>query len=144
MPPPNGVREGTRMKITRTSDWREALPFETPIIAETVMPGEAARCVTCGVGSDPLPRTQLWAVKHRHPHDPAGSVRLYCADHAPKAPVAASATTAAHASAKPRAARTPRAPRAPQREEKPALVCPDCFMEVPPSGICGMCGQKVA
>lgn len=127
------------MKITRTSDWREALPFETALIADTVMPGEPARCVTCGVGSEPLPRTQLWAVKHRHPHDPAGSVRLYCADHAPKPPVAA-----APAAAQKRRSAASRTPRAPQREEKPAAVCPDCFMEVPPNGICGMCGQKVA
>ncbi|WP_417561685.1 glucose-6-phosphate dehydrogenase [Microbacterium sp.] len=138
------------MKITRTSDWREALPFETPIIADTVMPGEPARCVTCGVGSDPLPRTELWAVKHRHPHDPAGSVRLYCAAHTPRvpepAPVASPSRTkgATRPAGRARPPRpSERAPRAPQREDKPALVCPNCFMEVPSSGICGVCGEKV-
>ncbi|QAY60427.1 glucose-6-phosphate dehydrogenase [Microbacterium protaetiae] len=146
------------MKITRTSDWRDALAFETPMIADTVMPGEPARCVTCGVETEPLPRTQLWAVKHRHPHDPAGSVRLYCAAHAPKAaaPVAsaaaaASATQSAHDRGTASAPRTPRAaaPRAhraavPKPVEKPDVVCPDCYMVVAPSGICGVCGQKVA
>ncbi|UUT34820.1 glucose-6-phosphate dehydrogenase [Microbacterium elymi] len=136
------------MKITRSSDWREAIPFETPMIADSVMPGEPARCTTCGIDSEPLARTQLWAVKHRHPHDPAGTVRLYCADHTPKtaAPVAA-ASAAARA---PRERRTPAraasraAPRAAQQAEKPAVVCPTCFVEVPPTGVCGMCGERVA
>ncbi|WEG09646.1 glucose-6-phosphate dehydrogenase [Microbacterium horticulturae] len=141
------------MKITRTSDWREALPWETPIIAETVMPGEPARCVTCGVTSDAVPRTELWAVKHRHPHDPAGSVRLYCVRHTPAAPAApvVAATTSAPVRSRgkrvpgsPASPREQRTPRAPQPAERVAAVCPDCFMEVPPSGICGMCGQKVA
>ncbi|WP_308491748.1 glucose-6-phosphate dehydrogenase [Microbacterium terrisoli] len=144
------------MKITKTADWREALPFEAPIIAETVMPGEPARCVTCGIASDPLPRTALWAVKHRHPHDPAGSVRLYCADHAPRVaaptPLASpsrtvGATRPAGTARPPRAkaaARAPRTAATPKPIEKPEAVCPDCFMVVPPSGICGVCGKQVA
>ncbi len=133
------------MKITRTSDWRDALPFETPMIADAVMPGDPARCVTCGVGAEPLPRTALWAVKHRHPHDPAGSVRLYCAAHTPRVPTAAdTANTGGAARARPSRSARPAASRTPKPAEKPALVCPDCFMEVPPTGICGMCGQRVA
>ncbi|WP_029144706.1 hypothetical protein [Microbacterium luticocti] len=132
------------MRITRTSDWREAIPFETPMIADAVMPGEAARCTTCGVGSTPLPRTELWAVKHRHPHDPAGTVRLYCAVHVPKTaqkpePVASGP---ARKGARTSASRTPRTPK-PTVPERVAAVCPDCFVEVPPTGVCGMCGRRV-
>jgi len=133
------------MKITRSSDWRSAIPFETPMIAQTVMPGDPARCTTCGVGSVPLQRTELWAVKHRHPHDPAGTVRLYCAEHTPRvAPSPAGPSRAAGAARAPRP-RAERPARASARAsvERPAAICPDCFVEVPPTGVCGMCGQPV-
>ncbi|GAA3765650.1 hypothetical protein GCM10022240_17510 [Microbacterium kribbense] len=131
------------MKITRSSDWRSDLPFETPMIADTVMPGDPARCTTCGIGSELLPRTALWAVKHRHPHDPAGTVRLYCAAHTPQVPAAA-AVTAERRAAAPRTPRAPRAPRRTPQPERVAAVCPNCFVEVPPTGVCGMCGERVA
>ena len=147
MPPIGDIRKAG-MRITRSSDWRSALPFETPMVADSVMPGDPARCTTCGVGADPLPRTALWAVKHRHPHDPAGTVRLYCAEHTPRtaapAPVASPSRTAGATRApRPQAERPVRQP-ARKVVEKPALICPDCFVEVPATGICGMCGQRMA
>ncbi len=126
------------MKITRSSDWRDSLPFDVPVIAADAVPGDPTRCATCGVGSEPRDRSSLWAVKHRHPNNPAGFVRFYCSAHAPKpapAPTQASRT------------RTPerrRAPARPAREEKPAALCPNCFVEVPATGVCGMCGQPVS
>ena len=72
------------MKITRSSDWRDALPFETPVLAADAVPGEPTRCVSCPAGSEPRERTELWVVKHRHPNNHAGFVRYYCAEHAPK------------------------------------------------------------
>jgi hypothetical protein len=73
------------MKVVASSDWRDALPFETPLIVAEVAPGEPTRCATCGALSEPLPRDALWAVKHRHPNDHAGFVRFYCAEHTPEA-----------------------------------------------------------
>ncbi|MFT4230063.1 MAG: glucose-6-phosphate dehydrogenase, partial [Microbacterium sp.] len=76
------------MRVVAASDWRDDIPFETPIVLADAIPGEPARCSTCGGSSDPLPRTELWAVKHRHPKNHDGFVRFYCAEHRPavKAP----------------------------------------------------------
>ncbi|MBZ4487975.1 glucose-6-phosphate dehydrogenase [Microbacterium sp. cx-55] len=137
------------MKIVASADWRDAIPFETPLVADTVAPGEATRCATCGVLSEPLPRDELWAVKHRHPNNHAGFVRFYCAEHVPEisqpesAPVAATkraSTPRAPRSASPRAAAARRVEAAPER---PRAVCPDCFMEVSATGLCGNCGAQV-
>ena len=65
------------MKVTATSDWRDAIPFETPVVVADVVPGEPTRCSVCGGDSVLLPRTDLWAVKHRHPNHHAGFVRFY-------------------------------------------------------------------
>jgi len=139
------------MKITRTADWRTGVPFDAPVVVSDVLPGDPARCTGCGIESDPLPRTQLWALKHRHPNDPAGIVRFYCSAHLPavERPTADPGYGSSRGSARtsgraPRA--TPRAttPRTPKAPEKPDVVCPDCFVVVPASGVCGMCGQPVA
>jgi hypothetical protein len=34
--------------------------------------------------------------------------------------------------------------RGPTIPERPAVMCPDCFVQVPATGVCGMCGQQVA
>ncbi|MBN9187753.1 glucose-6-phosphate dehydrogenase [Microbacterium sp.] len=133
------------MRVTSGSDWRDSIPFETPLLLADIAPGGPARCVACGVAADPLERDRLWVVKHRHPNDHGGFVRFYCADHAP----AAAATVAGPAPDAVRAKRaaTPRAPRAPRPTpvaERPRPVCPDCFVEVPPTGRCGVCGTMVA
>lgn len=125
------------MKITRSSDWRDGLPFDTPMIAASVVPGEPTRCAACGPSSDLIDRASLWAVKHKHPNNPAGFVRFYCAVHVPK-----TQPKPASSPAKPQSRRS--APRAPQRPETPAALCPTCFVEVPASGVCGMCGESVA
>ena len=71
------------MKITSTSDWREEIPFETPMIVAGLVPGDPTRCSVCGGDSELRPRTELWAVKHRHPNQHAGFVRFYCQPHLP-------------------------------------------------------------
>lgn len=123
------------MRITRSADWRAALRYETPVIVDEVMPGEPARCTSCGLDSEPKLRSDLWAVKHSHPNDPAGIVRFYCEEHVPARPRPAPGSV------------PPPAKRAPARrqsvvEEKPPVLCPTCFMEVPPTGVCGMCGER--
>ncbi|WES63796.1 hypothetical protein P0L94_15155 [Microbacter sp. GSS18] len=134
------------MKIVSSSDWRSSLPFDTPTLLSDVMPGEDTNCFICGTGAEPRPRTELWAVKHRHPKNHDGYVRFYCLEHrpaiaAPPAPAhAASAPARARAKTERRAAAPRRAPAAP---EKPRAVCPDCFVEVAASGICGLCGNRV-
>ncbi|MBU4464424.1 MAG: glucose-6-phosphate dehydrogenase [Actinobacteria bacterium] len=133
------------MKIVATSDWRDAIEFETPMIVADLVPGEATRCFVCGHDSAPRPRTELWAVKHRHPNDHGGHVRFYCLDHRP-APVRNDPppviTPAARSAARERRAAAPRkAPAAPERQ---APVCPTCFIEIPPTGVCGMCGERIA
>jgi hypothetical protein len=131
------------MRIVQSSDWRDAIPFDTPTPAAEVAPGEDTRCFLCGAASDLLPRTELWAVKHRHPTHHGGYVRFYCAAHRPApAPVPASAAPA-------RPARRTAAPRREQPPRRPApsdvvrAMCPNCFVEVSATGECGMCGQQV-
>ena len=112
------------------------MAFDTPMIVADLVPGEATRCFSCGSDSSPRPRTELWAVKHRHPKHHDGFVRFYCAAHRPEPP-----------SHVPRPQVTVDRAPAPRRRvtvEKERAVCPDCFVEVPATGVCGMCGQKVA
>jgi hypothetical protein len=138
------------VKIRASDDWRGTLAFETPVLAADVVPGDPARCSGCPVGTAPHPRTELWAVKHRHPNNHDGDVRFYCAEHVPafEKPVVAEA---APAKAK-RTARVPGAPRStteraerrPPVVERPRPVCPTCFVEIPPTGVCGICGEPFA
>lgn len=137
------------MKIVASADWRDAIPFETPLVVATVAPGEATRCATCGALSEPLPREELWAVKHRHPNNHAGFVRFYCAAHVPEtAPAPAAPAPAAKRVSAPRTLRSASPRAAAERRvetgaEKPRAVCPDCFMEVSATGLCGNCGTQV-
>ncbi|WP_425837936.1 glucose-6-phosphate dehydrogenase [Microbacterium sp. PA5] len=131
------------MKIRNSSDWRDAIPFDTPLRASEAVPGEATRCATCGPSSEVREREELWVVKHRHPNNPAGFVRLYCLAHRPVI-----ATRPEPVAKAPRERRAPRAASstrvaAPTVPERPAVFCPDCFVEVPATGVCGMCGQRV-
>jgi len=129
------------MKITSTSDWREEIPFETPMLVASLVPGDPTRCSVCGGDSELRPRTELWAVKHRHPNQHAGYVRFYCRPHLPvvqpSVPVETRRTIA-------RAERTAATRRTPPADEKPRAMCPDCFVEVSALGVCGMCGRQVA
>ena len=129
------------MKIRNSSDWRDSLPFEIPVAAAEAVPGEPTRCVGCGPDSEPWPREALWVVKHRHPNNPAGFVRYYCADHKPAAKIAPPVSQPEQAR---RAPASPRKLAAPTIPERPAVMCPDCFVQVPATGICGMCGTQVA
>lgn len=131
------------MKIVAGADWRDTIPFESPMLVSDLAPGDDARCAGCRADTPPHPRTELWAVKHRHPQNHSGYVRFYCAEHRPAPPappverrIPSSATQAARE----------RAPRrvTPPVVETPRALCPDCFIEVPASGVCGMCGQQVA
>lgn len=137
------------MKITATSDWRDAIAFETPVLVSELVPGEETRCSTCGGESQPLPRTELWAFKHRHPHDHAGYVRFYCQAHIPVVlkgaePVEARAGKAAPRRkpvAEPRERESIR--RSPATTDTYRAMCPDCHVEVSAKGLCGMCGQSI-
>lgn len=116
------------------------------------MPGEDARCFTCGPESEGRPRTEIWAYKHQHPNHHHGFVRLYCAEHVPAQPVAPVVAAAPVRSA----ARAPRAARPAVRAERTSPVrrapdldrvramCPECFVEVNANGLCGVCGNTVA
>jgi hypothetical protein len=90
-------------------------------------------------------------VKHRHPNNHDGDVRFYCAAHVPvfekPAPVVAAPGTSTRArTAAARAARpaAERAERRPAVVERPRAVCPTCFVEIPPTGVCGICGEPFA
>lgn len=134
------------MKVTASSDWRDDIPFETPTLVADLVPGEPARCSVCGAASAPLARTELWAVKHRHPNQHAGYIRFYCLLHrpeprrAPVEPVAAPVRRAPRA----RAESTAPARRPVSLDAAPRAMCPDCFVEVSATGECGMCGRQVA
>jgi len=130
------------MKVVSSSDWRDDIPFETPMIVASVVPGEPTRCSVCGGDSDPRDRAELWAVKHRHPRHHSGYVRFYCSEHLP----AIARPEPPHETARARASRERRtpAPRKAPVVERPAVLCPDCFVEVPATGVCGMCGARVS
>ena len=133
------------MKVTSSADWRGSLPFDTPVLVADILPGDPARCSGCGFGSDPWPRTELWAVKGHHPNHHDGDVRFYCSEHVPvfeaPAPPATAPQPARRSSPRPS---VERAPRRPPAVERPRAICPNCFVEVPPTGVCGMCGQTVS
>lgn len=133
--------EGHPVQIRNSSDWRDALPFERPIPAAEAVPGDPTRCAGCGAGSEPWPREGLWVFKHKHPNNPAGYVRYYCAEHKPTPQLAPPVSAPERAR---RAAPSTRRVAAPTIPERVAALCPDCYVEVPPTGTCGMCGQQVA
>ena len=138
------------MKIVASADWRDNVPFETPMVVADVVPGDPAHCVACRTEADPIPRTELWAIKHRHPKHHGGFVRFYCAQHLPAiekpapapvaAPVRKSRSTARPAA---RPERTPAVRRSSSVDEAPRAMCPSCFVEVSATGLCGMCGTSV-
>jgi hypothetical protein len=129
------------MKVTATSDWRDAIPFESPMVVAQVVPGEPTRCSVCGGESALLPRTDLWAVKHRHPNHHAGFVRFYCAAHLPV--IAEPAAPLGRKRPPARLERQPAARRPAAADAPPRAMCPDCFVEISATGVCGMCGTQV-
>ncbi|MBN9210226.1 MAG: glucose-6-phosphate dehydrogenase [Microbacterium sp. 71-36] len=134
------------MKIVSSADWRDAIAFDVPVVVADVVPGEPTRCVGCGADGELLERTELWAVKHRHPKHHGGFVRFYCDAHKPApapAPAAPIELKKTRASA-PRAERRPSSPKATPVTDRPTrAMCPDCFVEVSAGGDCGMCGAQV-
>lgn len=129
------------MRIVASSDWRDGLAFETPVLVSDVSPGEDARCVVCGADSAPIARTELWAVKHRHPKNHSGYVRFYCLEHRPVPPRPAPVPAAATRRGQGERRAAPR--RTTPVVERPSVLCPDCFVEVPATGVCGICGNTV-
>ncbi|WP_214466417.1 glucose-6-phosphate dehydrogenase [Microbacterium flavescens] len=131
------------MKVVASSDWRDDLAFDTPTLVSDVIPGDDTRCSVCGGDSELLPRTELWAVKHRHPKQHDGYVRFYCLAHRPAVlapPIAPAAPARKTASRSQRIA----APRRPTSvEDRPRAVCPTCWVEVPSTGLCGVCGETI-
>lgn len=124
------------MKFAGTSDWRDAIAFDTPMIVADLVPGDPARCSACGELRD---RSELWALKQRHPHHHDGYVRFYCREHVPKIqrreePPAQGRRPAA------RGERAPAARRSTPVAEKQRAMCPNCFIEVSAAGVCGVCG----
>jgi hypothetical protein len=129
------------MKIVASSDWRDAIPFDTLVLVADVVPGEPTRCFSCGTDSEPRPRTELWAFKHRHPKNHDGYVRFYCAEHRPviQRPVTAS-VPAGRGSRSPARRAPERRPGKPVIPERQRAMCPNCFVESSATGECGMCG----
>ena len=127
------------MKVAKTADWRDDVPFDTPRIVAEVAPGAPTRCAVCGADSEPRNRTELWAVKLRHPHHHDGYVRFYCEQHVP----AVRAVEPARVE-RARSAPRPAARRAPAQSDRVRAMCPNCFIEVSATGVCGVCGTAVA
>ena len=133
------------MRVETSADWRGSIPFESPMIVEDLVPGDPTRCVTCGMSSEPLPRNELWAFKHRHPNHHDGFVRFYCRTHVPvverrEEPPAAKARR----KAAPKSERTVAPRRVQPTDVPPRAMCPDCFIEVSAQGVCGVCGATIA
>lgn len=133
------------MKIVSSSDWRDGIAFDTPLILADILPGDDTRCSVCGGASALRPRTELWAVKHRHPKNHDGYVRFYCVEHLPVITAPRPAAVEAPRRRAPRAAGGTSAPRRPvQSDATPRAMCPECFVEVSATGECGMCGWTAA
>ena len=128
------------MKIVASADWRDSVPFENPVLLADVVPGEPTRCFTCGPESELLPRTELWAYKHRHPKNHDGYVRFYCAYHVPAAAIVRQPPAAPAARAKSSRPATERRAAKPVVPERIRAMCPNCFIEVSATGECGNCG----
>ncbi len=136
------------MKIVDSADWRDQLSYETPYRVDEVIPGDPARCAGCPADAEPIDRSALWAVKHRHPTNHGGYVRFYCADHLPARPAAPVAPVAKPAArrAAPRAtarASSPQRTTPANRADVVRAMCPDCFVEVSAAGECGVCGIRI-
>ena len=132
------------MKVVASIDWRDDLAFESPVVVSEVSPGEATRCSVCGGDSEPLERTQLWAVKHQHPKHHGGHVRFYCKAHLPEIklpPATPLPATRRSAGSSQRA--VPATRRSTGAEERPRAVCPTCWVEVPSTGVRGVCGETI-
>tara|TARA_R110002020_G_scaffold67871_6_gene178069 strand:- start:364 stop:792 length:429 start_codon:yes stop_codon:yes gene_type:complete len=142
MVPPCAYRGG--VKITGSSDWREELPFDVPVLVADVVPGDPTRCSECGIDSAPHERDALWAVRRRNPKSHAGVVRFHCAAHLPPPPAPVESEEVVRLRRTAARAVRAAAPRRPTVPERVAPVCPTCFVEVPPTGVCGMCGERVA
>jgi hypothetical protein len=131
------------MRVVESADWRDSLPFETPVLVSEIAPGDDARCAGCRHDVAPHPRTELWAVKHRHPNDHGGFVRFYCIEHKPApAPVAPVGVPAGRGSVARRSVPTEKRPpvRRSTHDDKMRAMCPNCFIEVSATGECGVCG----
>lgn len=133
----------------------EDMEFERPYPLAEVNSDARAKCSRCGLSRVPRPVSELVAIKHRDAHHPAGLWKIYCPEHLPAVPVAgADAPVASRARAA--ASRAPRAPRepkaaAPKRASKPTpmvdrppVICPRCFVQVPATGVCDGCGDRVS
>lgn len=133
------------MKIVSSSDWRDAIAFDVPVVVADVVPGEPTRCVGCGADGELFDRTQLWAVKHRHPKHHGGFVRFYCEAHKPApAPAPPAPVELKKRASAPRAERRSASPKPLPATDRPTrAMCPDCFVEVSAGGDCGMCGAQV-
>jgi hypothetical protein len=131
------------MKITDSTDWRSSVAYDTPVLVADLVPGEPTRCAECGTDSEPLPRTELWAVKHRHPNNHSGYVRFYCSEHVPVFEAPKPVAVAGRAASPARHAAAP-AMRPSIADEKPRAMCPDCYVEVSALGLCGICGNTIA
>ena len=132
------------MKVAKTADWRDAVPFGTPVLVADVIPGEPTRCSVCGADSEPRSRDELWAFKHQHPHHHDGYVQFYCGEHVPKvevAPVAAPPAVRSKRAPATRSDRTPAVRRPTPNMDRVRAMCPDCFIEVSAKGVCGNCGR---
>jgi len=130
------------MRVVESADWRDSLPFENPVLVSEIAPGDDARCAGCLHDVPPHPRTELWAVKHRHPNDHGGFVRFYCIEHKPApAPVAAALAPGRAAAARRSAPAEKRPPvRRATHDDRVRAMCPNCFIEVSATGECGVCG----
>jgi hypothetical protein len=132
------------MRVVSSADWRDAIPFETPMVVAEVAPGEPTRCFVCGADSEPRERTDLWVVKHPHPNHHGGFVRFYCAEHRPVFAAPAVMATPARPGRAPKREPRETLARRPAVVEKQRAVCPQCFVEVTANGECGMCGWTAA
>lgn len=134
----------------------ERIEFERPYPFVEVDGRDETLCTVCGPESYPWPASELTAIKHHSVRREQGIWRLYCREHLltdrglpPEEPPKKKRTVrvaGAKSTGVPTGATTPRSTASKPQESAPApeVICPDCWIVVPATGVCGVCGERVA
>jgi hypothetical protein len=104
----------------RVEDERPYLAWETPTRLSEIDPqAEPRRCTECRrSGIETFhPADKVVIVKHRHEGQPLGQLTTHCPDHPPDRDWVSG-----------------------DRHNRTGGICPNCFVQMPLSDVCPMCG----
>lgn len=105
-------------------DERPYLDWETPILLSELNPqAEPRMCTLCSRSGDGTlyPADKVVIVKHRHVGQPLGHLTLHCSEHPPGRDWESGDAQVG-------------------RVNRTGETCPNCFIQMPLSGVCPVCG----